>query len=198
MSLTITYADDNAGVIEMWEDPQPASWPASKEARMPKDDLDVTDPTFKDDLKESQKYVWKAAKWLNSIGHSAAVNPTYVRPAASQRAEYSDGGDITMLQRVEVKRRKIEFKTKEEWPYPTVMVDVAHTYDSKRPKPFMYIIQNNDATAGFIIMGSTDSTWQRVSRKTAGRVRDHYECPLDQAVFVSFAAPTDTGEEEST
>ena len=160
-------------------------------------DLNVTDPTFVDDLKESELAVWVAAKWLHSRGHFVLIPPTIIRPDARERAAYSDGGDLQIIrkpkrhwERVEVKRRlSINFTDGVDFPFETVIVDVAHSWDNADPKPVGYIIVSSDLSSGMIVnTKTTSSKWRRVEKYDAHvkRSREYYECPVNLCKFVKF------------
>ena len=142
--------------------------------------LDKIDPSFVNDLENSKEAVDKVARLLCNRGYSVITHATFVRPDSESREEYSDGGDLGLVQRVEVKRRpKIPFTGKHDFPYKTLIVDVKHSWDNARPKPYMYIICNADLTHCLIVEGATRKHWKIVTRKSRGRDREHYECPLE-------------------
>ena len=149
-------------------------------------DYDQNDPTFVSDLKESKKAVSRAAEWLNTLGYPVVVRPTFVRPSAEKMSEYSDDGDLEIIQRIEVKRRlNIPFTSKEDFPYKTIIVDVCHTYDNARPKPYAYIIFNGEMDCCFVIDCKTHGEWIRSEKwdKAKGRSRNFYECPVALTKF---------------
>lgn len=147
-----------------------------------------TDEQFIHDLKASMPSVWQAARWFHSRGYQAIVQPLHIRPDVSQRLQYSDGGDLFVLQRVEVKHRSIQFTCRADYPYPTLIVDDANVWDKANPKPYMHIIFSKDCQHAALIMGSTCKSWQRTSHfdeKSKGR-REFYECPSELAIFTTI------------
>lgn len=143
--------------------------------------IDTTDPTFVSDLLNSQNAVWKVAKWLNIQGYNITVRPTAIRPDASQMASYADQGDLEIIQRIEVKQRPdLHFTCRDDFPYPTVIVDVCHTWDKAIVKPYAYIICNAEVTAALIVLGSTRKQWTQVTKYDTKRNRERhfYECPI--------------------
>ena len=100
-------------------------------------DYEANDASFVADLIESQRAVWYAAKLLNEMGYNVTIRPQNIRPSVEQMSEYADDGDLEIIQRIEVKRRKRpHFTGKDDFPFPTMIVDVAHTWDRANPKPF--------------------------------------------------------------
>lgn len=148
-------------------------------------DLDTIDPTFVEDLKASHSAVQAAAEWLRASGYPVIVRPTFIRPTAEERRQYSDGGDLEILQRVEVKQRPgIDFQDPADFPFASIIVDVCHKYDQARPKPYAYMILNSTLSAAFVVKCSTRPKWSRVERHVGGRSRDYYECPMSLTQFV--------------
>lgn len=158
---------------------------------------DEDDPTFVDDLRRSQDSVDVAAKWLRSQGYPLVVRPTFVRPTSDQMAEFSDSGDLEIMQRVEVKQRvDIDFTSADDFPYQTVIVDACHCYDKARPKPYAYIIFNSQLTHAMVVnVRETIGAWSRTVKldRKKNRRRKFYECPVSEARFVTI--PHAAGEE---
>lgn len=153
--------------------------------------LDDTDPLFPEDLAASNEHVWKVARWFQSVGIAAAVQPIRLRPTPEERGEYGDNGDLLIVQRVEVKQRRFDWSGRGDFPYPTIIVDVCHSWDRAFPKPYAYVITNESVTQAIIVLGSTAGAWKRESRFDGriGRMRDFYECPLEHAQFRSLVRP---------
>jgi len=152
-------------------------------------DYDTSDPTFLDDLRESQESVERVAKWLRSKGYPVVVRPTFERPDPSAMAEFSDAGDLEILQRVEVKQRKsLTFTSKEDFSYTTIIVDACHCFDNARPKPFAYVILNREMTAAFVVPSSTKGHWRQVVKRDRFKNRDRkfYECPMEHVQCVQL------------
>jgi hypothetical protein len=151
-------------------------------------DKEVDDPTFVADLENSQRSVEVAARWLSQQGYPVVIRPTFVRPTVSEMLEYSDSGDLEIIQRVEVKQRvDIDFSGAGDFPYETVIVDACHCYDNSRPKPYAYIIFNASLSGALIVnVRETVSQWVKVEKKDRkkNRVRKFYECPVSAARFV--------------
>ncbi len=151
-------------------------------------DLDEIDPTFEADLKGSKKYVRIAAEWFAAKGFPVIVEPTFVRPDSSERSEYADHGDLRIIQRVEVKHReKLTFTCAGDFPYPTIIVDVAHAWDNAHPKPYVYMILNRDATHMALVYGRHFKQWTKEMIHSRNRDREHYLCPVR---FVTFGPVT--------
>jgi hypothetical protein len=155
-------------------------------------DFDRIDPGFVSDLVRSGIAVQRAAQWLSSCGYPVVVRPTFIRPDQSQMNDFSDDGDLEIMQRIEVKRRggvAANFTGPHDFPFSTVIVDVCHAYDKARPKPYAYIIFNEPMTCAIVIAcKATRAAWVRAERADKGRVRAFYECPLDLVRFEAFSA----------
>ena len=148
---------------------------------------EVSDPSFINDLRESQESVDLVAKWLRRKGYPVITRPTFERPDPSRMAEFSDSGDLEILQRIEVKQRKsLTFTSQNDFPYSTIIVDACHCYDNARPKPFAYIILNREMTAAFLVPSSSYRHWTKIKKHDRFKNRDRcfYECPM---IHVQFA-----------
>ena len=152
-------------------------------------DYDLSDPNFERDLAESQQSVMVVAEWLRSKGLPVIIRPTFVRPSSDKMSEFSDSGDLEIIQRVEVKHRKtLQFTSSADFPYKTVIVDACHCYDNANPKPYAYIIVNRMMDAGFLVKCETRPQWSRVEKldTAKGRVRSFYECPTKLVTAIAL------------
>lgn len=149
--------------------------------------LDQIDLTFTDDLKRSQIAVRRTADYLSALGFPVIVEPTFVRPNSDAAPEYADSGDLRAVITVETKHRPdIEFTCAEDFPYPTVIVDKASTFDRKRPRPFYYFIWNADYSVCIIVdVAKTVKRWRKVERYAHGRTSAYYELDTARCVFRS-------------
>jgi len=155
-------------------------------------DMERDDPTFVDDLFASMETVWLVARTLQARGLPVVVQPLFVRPKIEDLNQYTDHGDLAIVQRVEVKRRirakDAAFTSASDYPFPSIMVDTAHTWDNAKPKPYAYVIVNGAGTAAAIIHGSTCRSWRKVTRydKYRHRERTFYVCPTTLARFIAL------------
>ncbi len=151
-------------------------------------DLERDDPTFAADLRESQHTVWRVAQWLSDKGFDVAVRAVRVRPSVEDLADYGDDGDIEVIERVEVKRRDLDFTCAADYPFPTVIVDPARAYDRARIKPKCHVLVNRAGTVAALVHRSSFAHWKKVTRfdRTKNRERENYECPLEFVTFEPF------------
>jgi len=149
---------------------------------------DEHDPNFVSDLQNSQASVWLAAQWLNKKGYNVTVRKVNVRPSTQDMKKFADNGDIEIIQRVEVKRRGIEFTSASDYPYETVFVDVAHTFDNAISKPLAYIIINKSGTHCVVVKSETCRSWIKAKKHDRYKNRDRwfYECPVELCKFYPF------------
>jgi hypothetical protein len=148
--------------------------------------LDESDPTFVSDLKASHAAVLAVSEWFRGFGYPVIVRPTFIRENVERRSDYSDDGDLEIIQRIEVKHRKgLAFTSKEDFPFETVIVDTCHAWDNARPKPYAYIILNRSMSRALVVTGSTSKRWVKTRKfdTHAGRERSYYECPLELTQF---------------
>jgi hypothetical protein len=150
---------------------------------------DKKDPNFINDLRESRTAVSIAAEWLNRKGYPVVIKPTFERPKSSDMAEFADDGDLEIMQRIEVKRRKsLTFSSKEDFPYDSLIVDVCHSYDKAKIKPYAYIILNEKMDCAFIAYSKHQKHWKKTVKadRFKGRDREFYECPMEYIKFVKI------------
>lgn len=151
--------------------------------------LDKTDPTFVDDLRRSQRWPVVIAHWFQKRGFDVIIRGQRIRPSADERFAFADGGDLHVLQRIEVKHRPdIDFDSVESFPYDEIIVDVAHSWDKARPKPFAYFIVNASGTGAFIVYGRFEREWRRgrCFDNHAGREREFLYCPMRLVKYVKL------------
>lgn len=145
-----------------------------------------TNDEFVSALTTSNDYVWAAAKWLSGCGYQVLTNPLLIRPEYKDRSRYTDNGDLGVLLRVEVKHRPgMEFRSLDDFPYQDVIVDEVHKWERTRPKPYVYLILNADATCAIVVLGATQKRWskmQRYDRKNRNKC-EFYTCPLADCTF---------------
>jgi hypothetical protein len=155
-------------------------------------ELERDDPGFVKDLKESETTVWIVARFFQQRGENVTVRGRRIRDDAKDRHEFADRGDLEIQgRRVEVKRRGIPFTGPSDFPFPSIIVDVAHTWDNADPKPALYMIVNQAGTVAARVNGSTHPTWTTKSRYDGrlSRERLFYECPIDHvAAWVSLVS----------
>ena len=154
---------------------------------------DESDPHFVRDLRKSVEACEVVASWLNRHGFVATVKPLKIRPNAESMRGYSDDGDIAATTpdgrsiRVEVKHRGIRFtgEGNRPYPFPTVIVDVAHAWENANPKPAGYVITNPEMTVAAVVSSRTAAQWVRVRKFDVPkqRWRTFYEAPLSVVRF---------------
>lgn len=148
-----------------------------------------TDRAFLADLAASAGSVEVVARWLSEQGYPVLLRPTFVRPERAQWAEYADDGDLEIMQRIEVKQRKsLTFTSKEDFPYPTVIVDDAADYERKRPRPYMYVITNTTLDRALVVYCRMEKQWKKEKHYDRNLGRDclFLECPLELAMLIEL------------
>lgn len=133
-----------------------------------------TEQNFLGDLSASRRAVNKFAAMLRRCGVHAWLPPEEVRPDASVRREYADDGDLMVELRVEHKvRTNLEFTCREDYPYPTVIVDEKYKEDAKQNRrPFVYVIENRHGTCAAVVHWSTRPFWTVETRNDPKQNRE--------------------------
>jgi hypothetical protein len=144
--------------------------------------IQENDPHFERDLRASDRAVLVVANWLQRRGNAVLLPPIKVTPSIAERWQYTDQGDLFILgaksgrslrTRIEVKHRlDIEFQSVEQFPYPSVIVDLEHCWKNADPKPHSYLICNKSLTGALQIKGSTAVQWKQVWKKDRFKNRD--------------------------
>lgn len=147
-------------------------------------DPDAAHPTFVNELVESQKAVDVTAAWLRRLGFSVKVPDLRIRADTTQRYDFQDQGDLFYRERLEVKRRSLDFTSADDYPYPSVIIDECYKWDRAHPKPAAYIILNQARTHAAVVKRSTFRQWHKIQRHDKGRICDFYACPVSRVKFI--------------
>jgi hypothetical protein len=155
-------------------------------------ELDQTDPTFVEDLANSVSAVLAVARYLSAKGYAVEIPPGLIRPTPEENEIYRDNGDLFVLRktRIEVKHRpELHFTGAADFPFPTMIVDVAHSWDRANPKPARYLICNDDLSHAGVIEAGTREHWIQTERldRHCGRTRSYYECPIELVQFIRLS-----------
>lgn len=132
---------------------------------------EANNKSFNAHLRDSREAVNFYAKYLTRLGCQIEIPEERLTPTYEQRLEYADSGDLfTQIGdkriRLEVKqRRNIEFSGRADYPYQSIMVCAAHSFEYADPKPYVYVILNRSLTAAAYILGDTSPEWWVEERK---------------------------------
>jgi hypothetical protein len=159
-----------------------------------------TDKDFVNDFVESYTAVRKVASWLVRQGFpNVKILPPMLRPEVSERAKYSDHGDIEFTRQVEVKHRigrychkehqsgcKLNFTCMEDFPFATIFVDDVNNVDERMGNVWSWIVVNCPETHIAVLQVKYHDRWMKkpdVWDERSQKFSTMYECPLDLAVF---------------
>lgn len=151
-----------------------------------------SDDDFLRDFDASNRAVNRFAARMRAKGVTLWLPPVSVRPSSDVRAQFSDDGDLLLQGRVEHKVRTINFTSRDDYPFPTVIVDEKRIEDGKAGDPVLaYVIENQAGTHAAIVYGWTKPKWQTIQRfdRLRDRERTFYVvakslvrfCPVDEA-----------------
>jgi hypothetical protein len=144
---------------------------------------------FLKDFRSSITAVNTFAAILRTKGVQVWLPPTQVTPDFESRMEYADSGDMMIHLRAEHKVRNLKFTCREDFPYPTLIIDEKYKVDSKADSPLLaYFIQSEDGQCVACVYGHTKHRWQvePVYDKLQGRTCHNYTIPIQ---FVRFCKP---------
>ena len=137
-------------------------------------------------LDESEEAVWFVAQMLSKRGYRVSVPVTTKAETYGEWKGHADNGDLFIEQRVEVKRRGLDFTNKGDWPHPDFIVCAQHSWDRAEPKPYLYIILSKSGTHAASVFGHSSPSWY-VEKRTDSRYenvrQEYYFCPLDEVSF---------------
>lgn len=143
-------------------------------------DLDAIDPTFIADLAASRQAVAKAIQWFQGHGRIVIAPPTFIRPSADERHNYSDWGDLWVGMGWEIRHRHLEFTSVQTYPFDTIDIEMCAAWDHKQPKPSNYLIFNEPMTHALIVnCMRTQRDWRVREHVSRGRLRRTYACPKE-------------------
>lgn len=144
---------------------------------------------FVRDWQASHGPVMDVALWLKRIGYDVKLNVPDLRPDAAERFRYSDTGDIEVLQRIEVKRRSIDFTSAGDYPFPTIFVDEVYKVDARLKGLLGFVIVNAAGTHAACVTPATKPRWTRETKFDLRQQRDctWYCCPPELAFFGRIA-----------
>ena len=119
---------------------------------------------FKKHLKASVKPMFVVAEYLYKKGFGVDIKPMRISPTYEDRMDYVDDGDLIVYKDdvsyiIEVKCMSREFKTSEDWLFPSTIVCAKHSFDNKKVKPYAYILLNKHHTNAMVIKCSTYKDW---------------------------------------
>lgn len=119
---------------------------------------------FKKHLKASVKPMFVVAEYLYKKGFGIDIKPMRVSPSYEERLNYVDDGDLIAYKNdesyiIEVKCMSRDFETASDWPFNSTIVCAKHSFDTKKVKPFSYILLNPGHTHAMIIKASTKDDW---------------------------------------
>jgi hypothetical protein len=136
------------------------------------------DNSFIRDLNESRDAVNEFATKAWAKGVQVWLPPEKVRPDVSERREYADDGDMMLQARIEHKVRKnLSWTCREDYRYPTVIVDEVYKEDAKSDRPvLMYVIEDQTRQHAAVVYGWTRSKWnvERMHDPIQNRVCEFY------------------------
>jgi hypothetical protein len=146
-----------------------------------------THQDFIETLNMSDDAVWEVARVFRELGYTVTRHPSTVAERKEEWKEHSDGGDLFVEQKIEVKRLGVNFTGQSDWPFGRYfIVDSKDSFNRKQPKPYAYVILSNDNNYIAAVFVSTKQFWSVEVRsdKRRGRVdKEYYFCPISMVHF---------------
>lgn len=115
----------------------------------------MTDQDYINSYKESRIRVNRFA----NIAQDSKIN-LMLMPQPPLDVREPDHGDMMALARVEHKVRHFDFTCREDYPYPSVLIDEMYKVQNKQDKAFMYVIENKAGTHAAVVYSFTRKEWR--------------------------------------
>jgi hypothetical protein len=144
---------------------------------------------FLEILRASDEVRWQVARWLAGQGWPVILLPLRLAPTREQAKDYSDPGDIFLVQRIEAKGLGCDFTSRSDWPFGVnFIVCSANSFDRAKPKPYAYILLNRARTHAALVRSKQWKGWRKTRFTDAryGEAQDYYLAPLETVLFCRF------------
>lgn len=144
---------------------------------------------FLEHLQSSDEAVWHVAKWLSSRGYSVSVPSSTKAKERGQWKQHADNGDLFIVQRVEVKRLRIDFTSRDDWPFSEFIVCARHAFDNANPKPYFYVILSHSMKHAALVKADSHRRWYtavRTDSRYEGIAQEFYFARLDDVAFCAL------------
>ena len=153
---------------------------------------------FRKRFMETREAVFKVAQYLNLEKNLTVMIPSMeLAPSIHKSTDFADRGDIISYKTtdgvidftpypIEVKCRSFDFTSKEDYPYPDMMV--AQKINCDRANPTAVFIVNKSMTYAFVVKKNTKHLWnvRPTKDKERGDIQDTYTCDFDLGEFIKF------------
>jgi hypothetical protein len=150
-----------------------------------------THQAFLRNLRDSEKHVLHAARWLAKSGATVSYSPSTEAPTHGEWKQHADRGDLTLSLRLEIKRISRNFTSPDDWPFKDFIVCARHAWDRALPKPYGILCLNPKGTHAAFVAASTQHLWRSESRldRRYGYEQDFYIADKALPVFWSLSLP---------
>jgi hypothetical protein len=142
---------------------------------------------FLEDFRKSIRAVERFAALLRRKNVSVWLSPTEMTPDVESRMDYADSGDLMLQLRAEHKVRTIQFTSREDFPFPTIIIDEKYKVDAKAKQSalFAYFIESSDGQCVACVYGHTKHRWKTKDAydKKQGRDCTYYVVPIECVRF---------------
>jgi len=153
---------------------------------------------FRKRFMETREAVFKVAQYLNFEKNLTVMIPSMeLAPSVHKSTEYADRGDIIAYKTtegvidftphpIEVKRRRFDFTSEKDYPYPDMMV--AQKVNCDRANPAAVFIVNHSMTHAFVVKRNTKNLWyvRDTKDKERGSIDKTYVCEFSLGEFIKF------------
>ena len=140
------------------------------------------DDLFIRELREGHRWQLHVANRLGDVGLKCYVPQLEVRDDISDAERFINSKDVVCMGAVlEIKSRRLSFRSPDTFPYSTVFVDTVSGWEAKDPKPYAYVCVSTISGAIIYTDGRSKDLWEAINKRD--RVRDieetFYSCPIE-------------------
>jgi hypothetical protein len=135
---------------------------------------------FRERWEKGEKQTDLIAERLRSDGLDVKAPQRTFRKTYADRKNYKDETDLIVNgRRIEVKSRRFNWTSLDDYPYDTIFVDTVKKWDGHKVKPLASINVSQVTGAVVVVPGKSSGEWMKVSAKDkdTGFVYENYAAP---------------------
>lgn len=118
---------------------------------------------FRERLLEAQGSQAMIAAYMASKNYNVRIKPCLL--PNNDKKLVDDGGDLELLLNLQIKVRNLDFTSRKDYPFDTVLIDEAYKIERlKLPQLYGYLILNKKKDHACFVCAKTNKQWRKVER----------------------------------
>lgn len=105
------------------------------------------------------KYSHERVNRFARIANDCNIN-LMLKPQPPWDSKEPDNGDMMIFARIEHKVRNIDFTSRDDFPYKSIIIDEVYKVNKKEDKVLMYVLENKAGTHAAVVYGCTYLQWK--------------------------------------